>query len=334
MVARYYQELLNFCWRSLRNREQAADLVQESYARVLGAQDRHALREEGERAPRALLYHTARNLIIDNHRRASVRQHEELETLPDAEHPAAPLHLQPEQALAGSQNWQACVAAIDALPPRCREALVLHLFEELPQAQIAARMPTTPPRKIRWRWRPPPGSAGAASSMRRNKPPSTRGWCRMPVTRAVCPRRHWLRALPYAAAAMLVLGVGAGGYHWWQQQATFNENYASQRGQRLAIDLPDGSRLQLDTATRIQVALYRQRREVRLLQGAALFTVQARQGQPFDVVSGPLRVTVVGTQFSVRNTVAHDGQLGVAVQHLHVRVAGAQQATLTLRGQL
>ena len=132
VVARYYQELLNFCWRSLRNREQAADLVQESYARVLG--------EATVREPRALLYHTARNLIIDNHRRASVRQHEELETLPEGEHPAAPLHLQPEQALAGSQDWQACVTAIDALPPRCREALVLHLFEELPQAQIAARM--------------------------------------------------------------------------------------------------------------------------------------------------------------------------------------------------
>ena len=140
VVARYYQELLNFCWRSLRNREAAFDLVQESYVRVLGAQRGEAQGESAVREPRALLYHTARNLIIDNHRRASVRQHEELDTLPDAEHPAAPLHLQPEQALAGSQDWQACMAAIDALPPRCREALVLHLFEELPQAQIAARM--------------------------------------------------------------------------------------------------------------------------------------------------------------------------------------------------
>ena len=149
----------------------------------------------------------------------------------------------------------------------------------------------------------------------------------MPAVRA---RRHWLRALPYAAAAMLALGVGTGGYHWWQQQAIFSASYATQRGQQLAIDLPDGSRLQLDTATRVQVALYRQRREVQLLQGAVLFTVQARQGQPFDVVSGPLRVTVVGTQFSVRNTVAHDGQLGVAVQHGHVRVAGARQARVDL----
>ena len=149
----------------------------------------------------------------------------------------------------------------------------------------------------------------------------------MPAVRA---RRHWLRALPYAAAAMLLLGIGTGSYQWWQQQAIFSASYATQRGQLLAIDLPDGSRLQLDTATRVRVALYRQRREVQLLQGAALFTVRARQGQPFDVVSGPLRVTVVGTQFSVRNTLAHDGQLGVAVQHGQVRVAGARQARVDL----
>lgn len=132
MVARYYQELLNFCWRSLRNREAAADLVQESYVRVLG--------EQAVREPRALLYHTARNLLVDSHRRAAVRQHEELDALPDAAHPTAPWHLQPEQALEQRQDWQACVAAIDALPPRCRDAFVLHVFEELPHAQIAARM--------------------------------------------------------------------------------------------------------------------------------------------------------------------------------------------------
>ena len=132
VVARYYQELLNFCWRSLRNREAAADLVQESYARVLG--------EAAVREPRALLYHTARNLLIDQHRRATLRQHEALDALPDTAHPAAPRHLQPEQALESRQDWQACVAAIDALPPRCRDAFVLHIFEELPHAQIAARM--------------------------------------------------------------------------------------------------------------------------------------------------------------------------------------------------
>jgi transmembrane sensor len=143
------------------------------------------------------------------------------------------------------------------------------------------------------------------------------------------PRRHWLRALPYAAAAMLLLGVGAGGYQWWQQP-TFSQSYATARGQRLAVSLPDGSKLQLDTATQLHVTVYRQRREVRLAHGEALFQVQAKQGQPFDVLSGPLTVTVVGTQFAVRNTLAQDGQLRVAVQHGHVRVAGARQDQVDL----
>jgi transmembrane sensor len=143
------------------------------------------------------------------------------------------------------------------------------------------------------------------------------------------PRRHWLRALPYAAAAMLLLGVGAGGYQWWQQP-TFSQSYATARGQRLAVSLPDGSKLQLDTATQLHVTVYRQRREVRLAHGEALFQVQAKQGQPFDVLSGPVTVTVVGTQFAVRNTLAQDGQLRVAVQHGHVRVAGARQDQVDL----
>lgn len=144
------------------------------------------------------------------------------------------------------------------------------------------------------------------------------------------PRRHWLRSLPYAAAAMLLLGVGTGGYQWWQQQAVFSQSYATLRGQRLAVTLPDGSTLQLDTATQLHVTLYRQRREVRLAHGEALFRVQAKQGQPFDVLSGPVTVTVVGTQFSVRNTLAEDSQLRVAVQQGHVRVAGARQDRVEL----
>ena len=155
-------------------------------------------------------------------------------------------------------------------------------------------------------------------------PPAT------PAPAPAAPRPHWLRALPYAAAAMLLLSVGAGGYQWWRQP-TFSQSYATMRGQRLAVSLPDGSSMQLDTATQLQVTLYRQRREVRLAQGEALFQVQSKQGQPFDVLSGPLKVTVVGTQFSVRNTLEHDGSLRVAVQHGHVRVAGAGQDLVDLR---
>ena len=170
----------------------------------------------------------------------------------------------------------------------------------------------------------------AHGAARRIPPHVAARWAVPPAAPAQSHRRPLLRALPYAAAAMLLLGVGAGGYQWWQQPV-FSQAYATQRGQRLAVALPDGSKVQLDTSTQLHVTLYRQRREVRLAQGEALFQVQSKQGQPFDVLSGPLTVTVVGTQFAVRNTLAHDSQLRVAVQHGHVRVAGARQELVDLR---
>lgn len=136
MLERYHRELLNFLSRQVRDRDTAADLAQESFVRVLAAQS------SGQAVldTRALLYRTARNLVIDQHRRTEVRRHDDLEALPEDQHPPAPQHLQPEEALASQQVVRAYVATIDALPPRCREAFVLHIFEELSHAQIAQHM--------------------------------------------------------------------------------------------------------------------------------------------------------------------------------------------------
>ncbi len=40
MLTRYYRDLLNFCMRKVRDRDTAADLAQESYARVLSMQQK------------------------------------------------------------------------------------------------------------------------------------------------------------------------------------------------------------------------------------------------------------------------------------------------------
>lgn len=136
MLERYHRELLNFLTRQVKDRDTAADLAQESYVRVLSAQSSgHTVMD-----PRALLYRTARNLIIDQHRRNEVRRHEDLGAIPEEQHPPAPLHLQPEEAMASAQVIRAYVATIEALPPRCREAFVLHVFDELSHAQIAQHM--------------------------------------------------------------------------------------------------------------------------------------------------------------------------------------------------
>ena len=144
-------------------------------------------------------------------------------------------------------------------------------------------------------------------------------------------RRNWLAGLaamaPRAALATVVLSAAGGGFlAWnrWQQQPLYAGNFRTQRGQQQDVTLPDGSMLRLDTDTRIAVALYRERREVRLLGGQAVFHVQGDQARPFEVLAGAVRVTVVGTRFSVRHTPDIPGadEIRVQVEEGRVRVTG------------
>lgn len=158
--------------------------------------------------------------------------------------------------------------------------------------------------------------------------------------RAVRPP-WWRRMAPsMATVALLCVAVVSGAWSWdrWYNQPTFSQTFITARGEQRQIDLPDGSHVWLDTETRADIALYRSRREVRLPQGQAHFAVHADPGQPFDVLSGALRITVVGTRFTVRNTpygLRSDG-VGVVVEEGKVRVTplhDAQQAVLLTAGQ-
>lgn len=135
MVERYYRELLRFLSRLVKDSDTASDIAQESYVRIL------SLRNSGTPIsdPRGLLYRTARNLVIDTHRRATVRARS-VEELEGMDEPAADASNQPEQAWESSERAQVLLAAIEALPPRCREAFVLHKFDGLSHAEVADRM--------------------------------------------------------------------------------------------------------------------------------------------------------------------------------------------------
>ncbi|MFT3717630.1 RNA polymerase sigma factor [Pseudorhodoferax sp.] len=136
MAAHYYNQLLSFCARTLKDRAAAADLVQEAYVRFLGAQQSGAAIAN----PRALLFRTTRNLLTDQHRRAKVREHLSLDTLLEEDQPLAPQHLQPEEVHAFSQYAQTIHAAIESLPPRCREAFILNRFDGLSHQEVADQM--------------------------------------------------------------------------------------------------------------------------------------------------------------------------------------------------
>jgi RNA polymerase sigma-70 factor (ECF subfamily) len=140
VLARYYRELLRFLQGTVNDRDAAADLAQESYARVL------AVERSGEpiTEPRALLYRTARNLVIDRHRRNEVRGQNA--PMDDTARQAALDGLlasgadEPEAAVMSAQGVAALLAAIGSLPLRCREAFILHKFDGLSQAEVARTM--------------------------------------------------------------------------------------------------------------------------------------------------------------------------------------------------
>ena len=87
-----------------------------------------------------------------------------------------------------------------------------------------------------------------------------------PPARQPAPR-GWLSgwaalARPMATAALVITVAGGGwlGWNHWQAQPMYTETFATARGQQLNVELPDGSKLGLDTATRAEVTLYRDRR--------------------------------------------------------------------------
>ncbi|XAH21448.1 FecR domain-containing protein [Xylophilus sp. GW821-FHT01B05] len=135
-------------------------------------------------------------------------------------------------------------------------------------------------------------------------------------------RRFFVPAFSAAAFALVASSAGFMAWNHWQAQPVFAQSFSTQRGQQLEVPLPDGSRLRLDTATRVQVTYYRQRREVRLPEGQAVFSVHGDTARPFEVLAGPVRITVVGTRFSVRHTpgMASAGGVRVAVEEGRVKV--------------
>lgn len=95
---------------------------------------------------------------------------------------------------------------------------------------------------------------------------------------------------------------------------------------RIAI-LDDGSRLSLDAATKVEVRMSKDKRELRLVKGRAKFDVVGRPLRPFSVVAGDKIVVAVGTSFSVELV---RSQMRVVLYEGHVRILEKAPARRTL----
>lgn len=115
----------------LRSSEDASDLVQDAFTRLLGSGAR-----DGVRQPEAFLNRIVRNLLIDRSRRLSNRTAH----VPIDETNAPVVRATQADALELEQMRRRYRAAVDALPPRMREVFVLHRVEGLGYKEIATRL--------------------------------------------------------------------------------------------------------------------------------------------------------------------------------------------------
>ncbi len=116
-----------------RGSPDAEDIEQEALLRALSTPDAAAIRD-----PIRFLFRIARNLFIDRHRHQR-REHAAL-TLAQASVFGGAEPLNPERILLGKDDLQRATEAIEALPPRCQQAFVLHRFHNLSYTAIARRM--------------------------------------------------------------------------------------------------------------------------------------------------------------------------------------------------
>lgn len=75
---------------------------------------------------------------------------------------------------------------------------------------------------------------------------------------------------------------------------------ATDVGEQRILTLEDGTRISLNTATRLTIDYDRQARRVRLTAGEALFEVAKRADWPFIVTASDRTITALGTAFVVR----------------------------------
>lgn len=75
---------------------------------------------------------------------------------------------------------------------------------------------------------------------------------------------------------------------------------ATRFGERREVPLPDGSRIVLNTASVVEIAYGPREREIRLVDGQALFRVARDGHRPFVVTAGDRRIVATGTEFDVR----------------------------------
>lgn len=146
------------------------------------------------------------------------------------------------------------------------------------------------------------------------------------------PKRAGFARVGLALAASLALGLGV---LWWSMGAA--DRYVTRPGEQQVAALRDGSRIALNTDTRVGVRFDDSRRHIRLDHGEAMFEVAHDADRPFVVIAGDTRIEALGTVFIVRRSrgevVVTLVKGEVAVTHDEAQGAGVPAPVLLQPGE-
>jgi len=125
--------LIHFLHHNWRNQADIDDLLQEVYMRLTAA-----AQKEIPAQTKAFVFSTARNLLIDRVRREQVVP---IEAVADLDALGVAIDEPgPDRSVMARDELRRVQAALDRLPPRAREALLLRRVDGLSRAEIAQRM--------------------------------------------------------------------------------------------------------------------------------------------------------------------------------------------------
>lgn len=139
LMERHAEKLFNYLVRSLQNQEDAADLAQEAFVRIF----QNRAKFDQTQKFTTWLYAIASNLVKDRYRwrlrhPQVALDAENEETEADLRDGLRDSNLGPDESLQKEETAEAVRSAVATLPNELRQALILSVYQELPQGEIAA----------------------------------------------------------------------------------------------------------------------------------------------------------------------------------------------------
>ncbi|USK32374.1 RNA polymerase sigma factor SigX [Bacillus sp. F19] len=133
---KYHGDIFQFLFYMVKNREQAEDLVQEVYIRILKSYDSF----EGRSSEKTWIFSIARHVAIDFFRKQKTLKQRILETFDWDRQQIQDIQPLPEEIAAQNEELQGIYRSLDSCTVDQRSVIILRYLQELSIAETAAAL--------------------------------------------------------------------------------------------------------------------------------------------------------------------------------------------------